>query len=89
MSSKNMTATGTVRDASATNKARGVVKKVILTSAAAAGTAVFREGSATGTVLFTLKSIAAGSFDTGRISVPFQGDLHVTLTTATALVEFA
>jgi hypothetical protein len=86
MSSKFLTATGDVV-ATGSKKNRGVLKKIIITSAAAAGTCVVSD--ANNANLLTIKCIDTDSFSTGRISIPWEGYLKVTLTTANAYVEYA
>jgi len=87
------TTTGQLQTAAGTgNLARSRVKSILIIPAAGAGTVVFRDGGASGSVKMTVPTLAASTSASYMLipgeGVLFQNDVHVTLTDVTSVMVF-
>jgi hypothetical protein len=85
LASKPLTATGQVKAQNDGNLQRVRIKAIYGVSGANAGSVVFRDGGATGTILMTMNTPTAVSSGTFWLPLPGEGilvetDLHATLT---------
>ena len=95
MSDRNVTTapSETVNSAQATGtgtlvSGKGRLRSVVVRGTGTAGTAVFKDGGAAGTTILTLNTAAiarAHNLDIPGAGIPFDTDLHVTLTNADAV----
>jgi uncharacterized metal-binding protein len=92
LASQTLTATGQIKVQGGANLNRARVKAIYVVPDTIAGSAVFRDGGATGKPMLTVDTLASATSPTYML-IPDQGllfeqDIHVTLTDVASVMVF-